>query len=124
MDVALWIAQVLLGLAFLAAGFAHAFRFDQFSANPRTAWAADVGRSGMRVIGLLEIAGAIGCCPPGRDRDPAVADAAGSRGVALVMLSAAIFHARRREFSGIVTNAVLGAVALFVAWGRFVAAPF
>ena len=45
-------------------------------------------------------------------------------GLALVMLSAAIFHARRREFSGIVTNAVLGAVALFVAWGRFVAAPF
>jgi uncharacterized membrane protein YphA (DoxX/SURF4 family) len=35
MDVALWIAQALLGVGFLIAGFSHAFRFEQFAANPR-----------------------------------------------------------------------------------------
>ena len=123
MDIVLWVAQALLALGFLAAGYAHAFRFDQFSANPRTAWAADVGRSGMRVIGLLEIAGAIGVVLPALTGILPWLTPVAAAGLTLVMLSAAIFHARRREFSGIVTNAVLGAVALFVPWGRFVAAP-
>lgn len=124
MDIALWIAQVLLALAFLAAGYAHAFRFDQFSASPRTAWAADVGRPGMRVIGLLEIAGAIGVVLPAVTGILPWLTPLAAAGLTLVMLAAAMFHARRGEFTGIVTNAVLGAVALFVAWGRFVAEPF
>ncbi len=43
---------------------------------------------------------------------------------ALVMLAAAIAYARRGEVTGIVPNAALGAIALFVAGGRFVAVPF
>ena len=124
MDIALWVAQGLLALAFAGAGFAHAFRFDQFSANHRTAWAADVGRPGMRVIGLLEIAGAIGVVLPALTGILPWLTQVAAVGLALVMLAAATFHARRGEFSGIVPNAVLGAIALFVVWGRFVEAPF
>ena len=124
MEIALWVAQVLLALAFVAAGFQHAFRFDQFSASPRMAWAADVGRPNMRVIGLLEIAGAIGLVLPALTGILPWLTPVAAAALALLMLSAAIFHARRGEFSGIVPNAALGAIALFIAWGRFVAAPF
>jgi uncharacterized membrane protein YphA (DoxX/SURF4 family) len=124
MDTVLWVAQVLLALAFLAAGFAHAFRFDQFSASPRTAWAADVGRPAMRVIGLLEIAGAIGLVLPALTGILPWLTPLAAAGLAFVMLAAAIFHARRGEVTGIVPNAALGAIALFVAGGRFVAVPF
>ncbi len=123
MDIALWIAQGLLALAFAGAGFLHAFRFDQMLANPRLAWAADVGRPGMRVIGLLEIAGAIGVVLPALTGILPWLTPVAAAALALLMLAASIFHARRREFAGIVPNAVLGAIALFVAWGRFVAAP-
>ena len=39
------------------------------------------------------------------------------------MVFAIIFHARRREFPNIALNAILGLLAAFVAWGRFIAFP-
>ncbi|RMD54772.1 MAG: DoxX family protein, partial [Candidatus Thermofonsia bacterium] len=45
-------------------------------------------------------------------------------GLALTMLGAARTHLRRGENQMIVTNAVLFLLAAFVAYGRFVAAPF
>ena len=40
-------------------------------------------------------------------------------GLAIVMVLAAATHIRRREPSGVAVNAVLFALAAFVAWGRF-----
>jgi hypothetical protein len=40
-------------------------------------------------------------------------------GLALLMVGAAITHARRREPQGIAVNAVLFVLAAVVAWGRF-----
>jgi hypothetical protein len=40
-------------------------------------------------------------------------------GLALVMVGAAVVHARRKENQMIVANVVLLALAVFVAWGRF-----
>jgi VIT1/CCC1 family predicted Fe2+/Mn2+ transporter len=40
-------------------------------------------------------------------------------GLALLMLGAAVTHARRKESTNIVVNIVLLALAAFVAWGRF-----
>jgi hypothetical protein len=45
--------------------------------------------------------------------------------LALLMVFAIAFHARRRgEAQNIVLNVVLGALSLAVAWGRFVVEPF
>jgi hypothetical protein len=41
----------------------------------------------------------------------------------LAVIMAAIFHATRGEFSGIITNVVILALTLCVAYGRFVALP-
>ena len=43
MNIVLWIAQVVLGLGFVAAGALHTVRFDQFTANPRMAWGLPSG---------------------------------------------------------------------------------
>jgi hypothetical protein len=37
----------------------------------------------------------------------------------LLMVGAALTHVRRKEFGNLVTNGVLFALAVFVAWGRF-----
>jgi hypothetical protein len=41
-----------------------------------------------------------------------------------VMVGAAMVHARRKEAMNIGVNAVLLALAVFVAWGRFGPYPF
>lgn len=119
MDIALWILQILLALVFLGAGATHAFRFDQFAARPRTAWATDVGRARMRLIGLAEIAGGIGLIAPAVTGILPWLTPLAAAGLALVMLAAVGFHARRRgEESSIAIDTVLGALALVVVVGR------
>lgn len=121
MEIALWIAQVLLGVGFLGVGFSHAFRFEQVAVNPRTSWARHVGRSNLRVIGLLEIAGAIGVIVPAVTGFVPWLASLAAVGLVLLMLAAAVFHVRRGEKAAIAPNAVLGVIAAFVAWGRYVA---
>ena len=119
MDIALWILQILLALAFVGAGVNHAFRFDRFAARPRMAWATDIGRERMRLIGVAEIAGGIGLiAPAGMGILPWLTPLAAA-GLVLVMLAAAAFHARRSgEESNVAINLVLGALALVVVVGR------
>jgi hypothetical protein len=121
-NLALWALQLLLAVAFLGAGFAHAFRFEQFSANPRMAWAKEVGRSNMRLIGLLEIAGAIGLVLPAVTGILPWITVLAAAGLALVMIFAAVFHVRRGE--PYLPNVVLGALALVVVAGRVFVIPF
>ncbi len=122
MNIVLWIAQVVLGLGFVAAGALHAFRFDQFTANPRMAWGLAVGRANMRIIGLLEIAGGIGVIVPAVTGILPWLTGVAAAGLLIVMAAAAAFHLRRRE--PIAPDVVLGVIALFVGVGRLVVQPF
>ena len=45
-------------------------------------------------------------------------------GLVLVMVGAAVVHARRNEPMNVAVNLVLIALAIFVAWGRFGPYPF
>jgi hypothetical protein len=63
MDTITWVAQILLALTFLASGANHAFRFDA-AAKGQMSWMLAVGRDRMRVIGILEILGALGLVLP------------------------------------------------------------
>jgi len=120
-NIALWTAQVVLALAFVPAGFLHAFRFDQFAAMPRMEWAHTLGRTNVRIIGLLELAGALGLVvPAAADILPWLTPLAAT-GLAATMFFAAILHLRRRE--PIFANVVLFAIAAFVVIGRAVVEP-
>jgi uncharacterized membrane protein YphA (DoxX/SURF4 family) len=124
MDLALWVLQVLLALAFLGAGFTHAFRFDT-AARDRMTWMLAVGKDNMRIIGWLEILGAIGLLLPAFTGIlPSLTPLAAAL-FALLMVVAIIFHARRAgEVPNIVFNVILGVLALAVAYGRLVLEPF
>jgi uncharacterized membrane protein YphA (DoxX/SURF4 family) len=125
MDLALWIIQVVLALAFLAFGGVHIFRFDALAAGPRTGWVRAVGKANLRVIGVLEMLGAIGLVLPAATGIlPSLTPLAAAM-LALLMVFAIAFHARRAgEGQNIALNVVLGVLSLAVAWGRFVVEPF
>jgi VIT1/CCC1 family predicted Fe2+/Mn2+ transporter len=123
-EIALWALQILLAIAFLLFGYVHWIRFEQTAAGPFTTWMSDVGRSRMSIIGGLEFAGAIGPVLPAVTGILPWLTALAAAMLALLMVFAIIFHAARREWPNIAGNAVLGLLAGFVAYGRFVVAPF
>jgi uncharacterized membrane protein YphA (DoxX/SURF4 family) len=121
MDIALWIAQGLLALAFLASGSAK-LKDDHmtFAASrpPGTSFAADLTEPAFKAIGALEVLGAVGVVLPwALDIAPVLTPIAAA-GLAVVMVGAALTHVRRGERQPIIANLILLALALTVAIGR------
>lgn len=122
MKYGLWIVQILLALAFLAAGFMKlTMPIEQLAQN--MVWVSDVPAWLVRFIGLAEVAGGLGLVLPALTRiQPHLTPLAGA-GLALVMILASGFHLTRGEFGFIIPNIVLLALAAFVAYGRWKIAP-
>lgn len=117
MNIALWVVQALLALAFLMAGSMKAFQYEKAKAT--MAWVKDVSKGLVSFIGLAEILGALGLVLPAVLGLPAILTPLAAAGLVLTMLLAAGFHLKRGENQAIVANLVLGALAAFVAYGRW-----
>lgn len=122
MNVLLWILQVLFGLAFLGAGSFKAFQYER--AKTQMAWIPAVSRNLVAFIGVAEILGGLGLILPALTGTLAWLTPLAGAGLALVMLLAAGFHLQRRENAPVIPNIVLFALTAFVAYGRWVIAPF
>jgi len=122
MNIALWIVQVLLALAF---GFAGFFKVSAPMTEliAKMVWPGAVGEPVVRFIGASELTGAIGLLLPSITRIKPQLSALAGAGLVVVMVLAAIFHSTRGEFQALPINLVLGGLAAFVAWGRFKKAP-
>ena len=77
----------------------------------------------MRLIGILEILGAIGLILPAVTGIWPWLTPLAAAGLVLTMVGAMIVHGRRGEFSSIWMNIVLLALAAFVLFGRFIVVP-
>jgi uncharacterized membrane protein YphA (DoxX/SURF4 family) len=123
-NLLVWIAQIVLSLGFLGFGYAHALGFERASTRPRSAWMADVGRDNLRIIGILEILGAVGLILPAVTGVLPWLTPVAATAIAILMVFAITFHLRRSgESANAVFNAILGILAAAVAIGRFVVAP-
>ena len=119
MNVVLWIVAGVLATAFLAAGTMKLSRPRKRLADSGLPWVEDFSDGAVKGIGALEVLAAIGLIlPAALDILPVLVPSAAT-GLVLLMIGAAITHARRREPQGIAVNLVLLAMAAFVAWGRF-----
>lgn len=118
MNIALWIVQILLALVFTASALPRLFLpIEQLPAQ--MAWALDVNPLLMvRLPAFAEILGAIGLIVPSVVRIQPKLTVWAAYGLALVMVLAVIFHITRGEYGNIVSNIVLLALSLFVAYGR------
>lgn len=122
MNIVLWIVQILLALAFAMAGIMKVTQpIDKLEA--RMGWVKDVGSRGVRLIGSLEILGAIGLILPAVTGILPWLTPVAAIGLALTMVGAMITHGRRGEYSRIGANVVLLLLALVVVYGRFVIVP-
>lgn len=123
MNIAPWIVQILLALAFLMAGTLKATQpIEKLAA--RMTWVQSVRSWMVRLIGILEILGAIGLILPAVTGIWSWLTPVAAIGLVLTMIGAMVLHSSRREFSGLGVNVVLLLLALFIVYGRFVVAPF
>lgn len=123
MNIALWVVQVLLALVFAMAGLAKLTQTKEALAARGMDYVEDFSTSAVRTIGALELLGAIGLILPALTGILPWLTPLAAVGLALTMVGAIIVHIRRNENSKIIINVVLLALALFVAYGRFVLLP-
>lgn len=118
MNVLLWGLQVALALMFAIAGVVKV-------GQPRAKVLEQMGTldgfsaSTIKLIGTLELLAAVGLILPAATGILPVLTPLAATGLVVLMVLAADAHRRRGEHSAIAVNAVLLALAVVVAWGRF-----
>ena len=120
MGIALWVAQVLLAVAFLGAG-ATKLSQPKEKLLKNMAWVEDFSQRTVRLIGTLEVLGAIGVVLPALTGILPWLTPLAALGLVLLMIAAALTHLRRTEYGNIAMNVVLLVLAAFVAYGQFFA---
>ncbi len=118
MNTVLWVIQIVLAVAFLAAGTAKVTQPKQ-KLRERMAWVDDYSQPMVRFIGSMEILGALGLVLPAATGIAPILTPIAAVGLVVVMVGAAVTHLRRHEIPNIAANAVLLVLAAVVAWGRF-----
>ncbi len=122
MNKKLWGAQVLLAVLFLLAGGMKIVTPAADMAAQAT-WVEHVPPWAPKVIGVLEVAGAIGLVAPAATGIMPVLTPAAAAGLALTMAGASVLHIRLGEYANLVPPLVLLALCLFVARGRLKTHP-
>jgi len=117
-NTALWIAQIALAFAFMTAGLLK-LRQPKEKLAMTMGWVDDFSAGFVKFAGVVEVLGALGLILPAVfDVAPVLVPIAAA-GLALEQVGAAVVHLRRKEPRFVVANAILFALAVFVAWGRF-----
>lgn len=123
MNIALWIIQVLLAVAFLASGLSKVARPRLVLAG-RTPYVEDFSDAQIKGIGVLELLAAIGLIVPPLVHFATFLTPLAAVGIVLLMGGAAATHLRRHETQPVAVNGVLLVLAVVVAVGRFGPYPF
>lgn len=117
MNIALWIMQGLLALIFILAGSMKAIQFERAEAT--LPWVKDTSKGLVAFIGASELLGGLAIILPyATGMMPSLTPIA-AMALAVVMLLAASFHVKRKEYQGAGVNVILLALVVFVAVGRF-----
>ena len=118
MNIALWIAQVLLLGVFGMAGVMKTFMIAK--AKETLPWAKGRSDAFVRFVGISELLGALGMFLPMLTGILPWLTVLAAVGMAIIQVLA-IFtvHLPRKEYNVLPFNVVLLALAIFVAWGRW-----
>ncbi len=117
MNTALWILQGVLAAAFLGIGLVKLSQPKE-KLEIKMGWVNDFTSRQVTTIGLLEIFAGLGLVLPAvLDIAPELTGWA-AIGLVVLLIGAAVTHARRNEPRLIVPTLILAALAFVAAWGR------
>jgi len=117
-NIALWIVQGLLAIAFGMSGLMKITQPKE-KLKAQQPWVKDFAPTTVKLIGTLEVLGAIGLLLPLLTGILPWLTSLAAAGLALTILGAMATHFRRGEYTNLVANVVLLLLTVFVAYGRF-----
>ncbi len=118
MNVALWIVQGILAAVFLLAGTMKLTQSHSKLAE-QMGWPGDFSPSTVKLIGGLELLGAVGLILPALTSIAPILTPIAAVGLAVIQALAVVVHLRRKETQNLIGNFIFIAGLVFVAWGRF-----
>lgn len=122
MNIALWIAQILLAIVYGMAGMMKAFQTAK--AGEMLPWAKRHSDSFVRLVGASELLGALGMILPALTGILPVLTPLAAIGLSLIQILAILMeHLPNKEYKAIPFNVVLFVLSVFVAYGRLVVVP-
>jgi hypothetical protein len=122
MTLALWIVQILLALGFTLSGFVKVSQ-PVAKLRARGNWPKHVAPLVIRLIGSLEIFGALGLIVPKATGYLPWLTPVAAVGLVLTMIGAILTHVRLHEAKAVGVPVFLLLLALFIAVGYFVFVP-
>ena len=122
MNMALWAVQVLLALVFGLSGGMKTFMTIE-ALSEMLAWINHVPGWVTRLAGISELLAMAGLLLPSITRVRPELTPLAASGLVIVMVLGGALHAAIGEIGTVPLNVVLGGLAAFVAWGRFVKLP-
>jgi DoxX-like family len=126
MKTLLWSMQVLWGIFFSLTGFGKIFWYKPALWNQalhEVPWLSGVPQDLAIFIGVAEFLGGVGLILPAITGVKTKLTPIAAMGLSLVMILAAGFHIARGEYNFLLVNAVLGGVAAFIAYERWMVRP-
>ena len=117
MNTALWILQGTLAAIFLTAGLKKLIQPKE-KLETKMGWVNDFAPGSVKAIGLLEILAGLGLIVPGVLQIAPLLTTWAAIGLVVLMIGAAVTHARRKEPRMIVPTLILATLAAVAAWGR------
>ena len=117
--MALWVVSAGIGLVFAVSGAIKLVVPKKRPALGGSSWVNDFSSGTVVFVGLTEITGGLAILAPAvLAISPLLAATVGIAGVIVVMLGAAVVHARRREPGMIILNLALLALTALAVWNR------
>jgi hypothetical protein len=117
-DTYLWIAQIVAAALFGLAGAMKTTLSPENLVSKGMSWAGRYPAGSVKIIGWVEILGAMGLIFPQLWNIAPVLTPLSALGCAIIMLLAAIDHLKNGENKNIFMNIVLLALCIYIARGR------
>lgn len=116
-NIALWIAQILVAVSFCWAAYLK-LAVPVLQLARVWPWAGELPVAAVRLLGLIDLAGGIGVLLPALTRIKPRLVVLAALGCVALQICAMVFHAARGETSVLPVNVVFVVLCGFIAWGR------
>lgn len=115
--IGLWVAQVLLAVAFCGIGLMKLTTpIPELAATMK--WPGEYSPGFVRFVGVIDLLGGLGVLLPSLTRVMPRLSVLAAQGCVVLQVVAIAFHLSRGEANALLLNAVLISLAAFVLWGR------
>jgi hypothetical protein len=124
MNIALWVIQIILGIKLITVSYTHGLRQSQPTLQTAIQKLGKFSQPLLHIIAVCTFILTIGLILPGLLGKAAWMTPAAAVASAVMLLGSVFFHIKSREKPKIFVSVVLFFFAAFIAYGRWVLAPF